>query len=80
MKDVSNKFNIATSTLSNFIDKAIENKSRTFENLNQAVLKWFTSMYGNNIPIHGTIILEKARKFGEAFDCKDFQASNRWLR
>ena len=29
---------------------------------------------------NGPIILEKAREFPDAFDCKDFQASNGWLR
>ena len=36
-------------------------------------------MYGNNIPINGPTIPEKARGFADAFDGKDFQASNGWL-
>ena len=33
--------------------------------LNDALLKWFTLMGGNSIPINGAILLEKARDFGE---------------
>ena len=31
----------------------------TYEKLNEALLKWFTSMRGNNIPVNGPILLEK---------------------
>ena len=34
-------------------------KVETFENINQAVLKLFTSKRRNNLPINGSIILEK---------------------
>ena len=44
------------------------------------MLKWFTLMRGNNIPINGPIILEKAHEFAKAFDYKDFTASNGWMR
>ena len=44
------------------------------------MLKWFTLMRGNNIPINGPIILEKAHEFAKAFDYKDFTASNGCLR
>lgn len=55
-------------------------KVGTFETINQAITKWFTSMGGNNIPINGSIILEKAREFADAFGCMDFQALNGWLQ
>ena len=55
-------------------------KVGVYEKVNQALRKWFTSMRGNNILINGPLLLEKAREFAEAFDCKDFQASNGWLR
>ena len=37
-------------------------------------------MRGNNIPINGPILLEKAHEFSKAFDYKDFIASNGWMR
>ena len=30
-----------------------------YEKINQALLTWFTSMRGNNIPINGTLRLEE---------------------
>ena len=33
------------------------------EKINDAFLKWFTSMRGNNISINGPILLEKALEF-----------------
>ena len=33
-------------------------------------------MWGNNIPISGLILPEKAFEFAKAFDCKHFTASN----
>ena len=43
-------------------------KTGTYEKLNEALLKWFTSMRGNNIPINGPILLEKAHEFAKAFN------------
>ena len=51
-------------------------KTGTYEKLNEALLKWFTSMRGNNIPINGPILLEKAHEFAKAFNYNDFTASN----
>ena len=50
-----------------------------YEKVNQALLAWFTSTCGNNIPINGTPRLEDLAKFTEAFDCNSLQASNRWF-
>ena len=35
-------------------------KTWIYEKLNEALLKWFTSIHGSNIPISGPILLEKA--------------------
>ena len=51
-------------------------KTGTCEKLNEALLKWLTSMCGNNILINGPILLEKAHEFAKAFNYKDFAASN----
>ena len=55
-------------------------KTRTYEKLNEALLKWFPSMRGNNIPISGPILLEKAHEFAKPFNYNDFTASSGWLR
>ena len=50
------------------------------KSLNEDLLKWFTSMRGNNIPTNGLILLEKAHGTGKAFHYNDFKAWNGWLR
>ena len=89
-KGVANQFSIPGSTLATWknnkekIFEAFQNsslkrqrvKTGTYEKLNEALLKWFTSMRGNNIPINGPILLEKAHEFAKAFNYNDFAASN----
>ena len=93
-KDVAKQYGISGITLATWkkneenIFDAFENsslkcqrfKTGTYEKLNEDLLKWFTLMRGNNIPINGPIILEKAHEFAKAFDYKDFTASNGCLR
>ena len=93
-KGVANQFSIPGSTLATWkknkekIFEAFQNsslkqqraKTGTYRKLNEALLKWFTLMHGNNIPINGPILLEKAHVFAKAFNYKDFTASNGWLR
>ena len=55
-------------------------KVGTYEKIKDALLKLFTSMHGNNIPINGPIYIEKALEFAEAFNYGDFKASNEKLR
>ena len=55
-------------------------KSGTYEKLNEAMLKWFTSMCGNIIPINGPILLEKAHEFAKVFNYNSFTASGGWMR
>ena len=90
-KDVANHYATPGSTLATWkknkekIFDAFENsslkgqrlKTGIYEKLNEAL---FTSMRGNNIPINGPILLEKAHEFSKAFDYKDFIASNGWMR
>ena len=52
----------------------------TYEKISDAILKWFTCMRGNSIPINDPILSEKALKFAKAFNYGDFKPSNRWLR
>ena len=53
-------------------------KTRTDKKLNEALLKWFALMHGNNIPVSGPIFLEKAHEFAKPFDYKDFTALEGW--
>ena len=55
-------------------------KTGTYKKLNEALLKWFTSMPGNKISLNGPILLEKAHEFAMAFNYNDFTASNGKLR
>ena len=55
-------------------------KTETYEKLNEALLKWFTSMRGNNIPISGPILLEKAHEFDKVLNYNNFTASKGRLR
>ena len=79
-KDFANQFSIPDSTLATWkknkekIFDDFQNSSRqkvktgTYEKINEALLKWFKSMRGNNIPINGPILLEKAYEFAKAFN------------
>ena len=81
-KDVAKQYGISGSTLFTW-KKNKEKIFDAFENssvLNEALLKWFTSTCGNNIPINRPFLLEKAHEFAKAFDYKDFTASTGWLR
>ena len=71
-KGVANQFSIPGSNLATWK----KNKEKIYGKLNEALLKWLTSMCGNNIPINGPILLEKAHEFAKAFNYKDFTASN----
>ena len=93
-KDVANQFSIPGSTLATWkknkekIFEAFQKsslirqrvKTGTYEKINEALLKWFTSMRGNNIPSNGSILLEKAHEFAKAFNYNHFTASNGWSR
>ena len=89
-KDVANQFSILGSTLATWkknkekIVEAFQNsslkeqrvKTGRYEKLNEALLKWLTSMPGNNISINGPIPLEKVHEFAKVFNYKDLAASN----
>ena len=52
----------------------------TYEKLNEALLKWFTSMRGDNIPINDPFLLEKAHEFVKTFNHNSCTASVGSLR
>lgn len=92
---VAKEFNIAPSTLSTFIKDRhkIENQIRDgaigpkrkkiraakFEDVDNAVFKWFQEVRSRNIPINGPLIREKALEFSKLFGHGNFQASVGWL-
>lgn len=49
------------------------------ENVDDALLKWFTLQRSRNLPITGAILQAKANEFAELFDEKGFVCSNGWL-
>ena len=93
-KDVAKLFDIPPNTLSTWkknkekIFKAFKNqnagqskrlKENTYEQLNQAVLKWFTRIRSENVPASGILIKEKALYFAKELKLEKFQASEGWL-
>ena len=48
----------------------------TYKKINDTLLKWFTSMRSNRIPINGQILSEKVLEFAKAFNCGEFKPSN----
>ena len=51
-------------------------KAWIYKKLNEALLKWFSSMRGSNIPISGPILLEKDHEFAKAFNYNNSTTSN----
>ena len=93
-KDVANLFDVPPNTLSTWkknkdkIFEAFKNqnagkskrlKENTYEKLNQAVLKWFTRIRSENVPVSGILIKEKALYFAKELKVEKFQASEGWL-
>ena len=49
-------------------------KKNAYEQLNQAVLKWFTRIRSENVPASGILIKEKALYFAKELKLEKFQA------
>lgn len=54
-------------------------KKPMFQNIDKAVLDWFTAARNQNMPISGAILKEKAIEFAKRFGNDDFKASTGWL-
>ena len=54
-------------------------KSDTYEQVNNDVLKWFTRIRAENVPVSGILIKEKALYFAKELNFEKFQASDGWL-
>ena len=88
-KEVAIQFNVPGSTLATWkknkekIYQAFQNsllkrqrvKIGTYEKINDALLEWLTSTRGNNIPVNGPILLEKALESAKALNYGDLLIS-----
>lgn len=91
--EISKRLNVAKSTLSTWIksrdkifktcDNSNPNRKRyrqaDFNDIEEALLRWFTQARLNALPISGPMCIAQAKKFADAFGYDDFQASSGWL-
>ena len=54
-------------------------KIDTYDQVNEAVLKWVKSLRSENVPVNGVLIKEKALYFAKELTFENFQASDGWL-
>ncbi|GBO39995.1 Tigger transposable element-derived protein 6 [Araneus ventricosus] len=54
-------------------------KTRVYEYVDEAVLRWINTKRDKNVPISGPFIIEKALQFAKALGYDEFQGSNGWL-
>ncbi|KAL7725492.1 hypothetical protein ACLKA6_001182 [Drosophila palustris] len=54
-------------------------KIPAYDRIDKAVLDWFTAARGQNMPISGVILKEKAMEFAKRFGEDNFKASTGWL-
>ena len=91
-KEVAKSFGVLANTLStrNKKDKAFKAfqkgsattkrlKVDTYDQVYKAVLKWFTRLRSENVPVSGVLIKEKALYFTKELNFEKFQASDGWL-
>lgn len=89
--DIATKYGIAPSTITLIIKNrakisnidVLSSRKRvrtcSYEDVNEAILRWFEAARSNNLPLSGNLIREKALQFAKELNCPDFQASNGWL-
>ena len=93
--DVAKQYEIKPSTLSTILgqsEKIMEEWSRSgslsqrkkirsakYDDIDKALLQWFTEQRAHGAPISGPLMLEKAKKFAEALGQPDFKASTGFL-
>ena len=92
-KEVAKLFGVPANTLSTWKkskDKVFEGfqkgsattkrlKVDTYDQVNKAVLKLFTRLRSENVPVSGVLIKEKALYFAKELNFEKFQASDGWL-
>ena len=50
-----------------------------FQQVNEAVLKWYTLARQRNVPISGPMLQDEAQQIAAKLGCSEFKASNGWL-
>ena len=92
-KEASEKYGIPKNTISTWMKnkekllKGLEQSSSEakkmrgcdYEQVDQAVLKWFSLQRSQNVPIDGPMLKEKALQFAERFNIPNFKASDGWM-
>lgn len=91
-KDIAAQYGVPKSTLSTWkknkskifeqfnsgkVSKRI--KPEKYDQINKAVYRWLLMIRGENIPISGPMLKEKAVEFANALGVESFQASEGWL-
>lgn len=93
IKDVSDELGLALTTVSTIwsqrtkIVAASQCESRerkklrgaTFNDLDSALLKWFTQARCDNVPVSGPLLKGKAEELAQLLAIEDFKCSNGWL-
>jgi predicted transcriptional regulator len=92
-KAIAEKYEIPPSTLSTIIknrtptvqfaqeicNSANMKRNRPRKKVNLAVLKWFSSVRNQNLPISAPILKKKVLQFAESLGEETFKASTGWL-
>lgn len=90
---ICKEFSLSKSTVSNIwknrsmiisaheknLDGAKKLRRAEKENVEEALLKWFTIQRNRNLPVTGVMLQNKANEFAERFEEKGFVCSNGWL-
>ena len=90
---IAKEFNIPASTLSTWLKNATaikesyhkfgpkrkNSKVGLFDDVENAILKWFSNVREQNVPVSGPILLAKAEEFSQKLEIENFKASTGWL-
>ena len=90
---IAKDFNIPASTLSTWLKNANSikesylkfgpkrknAKTGSFDDVESAILKWFSNVREQNVPVSGPILLAKAEEFAKKLEVENFRASTGWL-
>ena len=90
---IAKEFNIPASTLSTWLKNATSikesyhkfgpkrknSKVGSFDDVENAILKWFSNVREQNVPVSGPILLAKAEEFSQKLEIENFKASTGWL-
>lgn len=93
-KDIANELQVSEPTLSRICSKKAEilkeaasgelsnckrKRLSEYPDLEKSLFIWFKQTRDKDIPVSGTLLKEKAKKFADSLKIDDFKASNGWL-